>query len=187
MGLFDSFRKEEVVGTKVLVAALDARFNDAMNSDSNQYRRVYPATTANKFAGLEELKKAIAQRYDIVHLYGDVTPDGKIGGTEINGEQLVDLCCQANVKLLWIASDNKSENYAKGFPAKGKKINLVMTIRRLGPYFPLFLGNLLERMNAGEPLPAAWVALNPQGGNSVQPDTPECVFYAGRGKVVLKA
>ncbi|HKS74740.1 MAG TPA: hypothetical protein VJQ82_16165 [Terriglobales bacterium] len=185
MGLFDSFRKEEVAGTKVLVCALDARFGDAMNSDSNQYRRIYPATTANVFSGVEELKQAIAQPYDIVHFYGDVSQDGKIAG--ISGEQFVDLCCNANVKLLWIASDNKSENYVKGFPVKGKKVNLVMTIRRLGPYFPLFLGNLLERMNAGEPMPSAWVALNPQRGDSVQPDTPECVFMAGRGKVVLKA
>ena len=112
--------------------------------------------------------------------------DGKIGDSGLSGEQLMDACCNANVKLLWMASDNKSDDYAKGLPAKGKKINVVMTIRRLGPYFPLFLGNLLERMSAGEPVSGAWAALTAHGGDSVQPDTPECIFVAGRGKVVLR-
>ena len=189
MGLFDSLRKEEVVGTKVLVCSVDARFSAAMNSDSQQYRRLYPATTATVFSGPAQLQQAIAQGYDVVHFYGDVSAEGAIAdgaGASMSGAQLIDACCAANVKLLWMASDNPGDAYMKGFQAKGKKINLVMTIRRLGPYFPLFLGNLLEKISAGEPMPSAWVALNPQGGDSVQPDTPECVFFAGRGKVVLK-
>jgi hypothetical protein len=188
MGLFDSFRKEEVVGTKVLVCALDARFSALMNSDNQQYRRLYPATTATTFAGMQQLTEAIAQPYDVVHLYVDVSPDGKISdssGTSLTGTQLIDAGCAANVKLLWIASDNKAENYSRNFDARGKKINLVQTIRRLGPYFPLFLGNLLEKISAGESVPKAWEDLNPKGGDSVQPDTPECLFVSGR-KVVLK-
>jgi hypothetical protein len=189
MGLFDAFRKEEVVGTKVLVCSLDARFSQPMNSDSQQYKRLYPATAAQVFSGIDPLMQAIAQKYDVVHFYGDVSPDGTIAdtaGKTMAGTQLLDACCNADVKVLWMASDNKAEAYTKGFNAKGKKINLVMTIRRLGPYFPLFLTNLLEKISGGEPMPAAWNEMNPQGGDSVQPDTPECVFYAGRGKVVLK-
>jgi hypothetical protein len=189
MGLFDAFRKEEVVGTKVLVCSLDARFNPLMNSDSQQYKRIYPATAANVFSGIDQLMQGISQKYDVVHFYGDVSPEGTIAdtaGKTMTGTQLIDACCNADVKVLWVASDNKAEAYTKGFDAKGKKINLVMTIRRLGPYFPLFLGNLLEKMAAGEAMPIAWVKLNPQGGDSVQPDAPECIFFAGRGKVILK-
>jgi len=189
MGLFDAFKKEEVVGTKVLVCSVDARFSQPMNSDSQMYKRLYPATVANVFSNLDQLLQAIAQKYDVVHFYSDVSPEGTISdgsGKSISGHQLIDACCDANVKVLWIASDNKPDAYTKGFNAKGKKINLVMTIRRLGPYFPLFLANLLEKISAGESMPAAWAAMNPQGGDSVQPDTPECIFFAGRGKVVLK-
>lgn len=185
MGLFDAFKKEEVVGTKILVCTLDgARFQSLLNSDSQQYKRLYPATAANVFPAAPALTQAIAQPYDIVHFYGDVSPDGTIGGG-ISGAQLLDACCAANVKLLWIGNDNKPENYAKAFDTRGKKINLITTLRRLGPYFPLFLGNLLEKTSAGEPLDKAWEALNPKGGDSVQPDTPECGFFGGR-KVVLK-
>jgi hypothetical protein len=185
MGLFDAFKKEEVVGTKILACTLDgARFQSLLNSDSQQYKRLYPATSANVFAGVPALMQAIAQSYDVVHFYGDVSPDGNISGG-LSGAQLLDACCAANVKLLWIACDNKAENYAKAFDTRGKKINLITTLRRLGPYFPLFLGNLLEKTSAGEPLAQAWEQLNPKGGDSVQPDTPECGFFGGR-KIILK-
>ena len=184
MGLFDAFKKEEVVGTKILVCTLDARFQQFLNSDSQQYKRLYPATSAKLFSAVPALTQAIGQPHDIVHFYGDVSPEGNISGG-LNGAQLLDVCCAANVKLLWIANDNKPENYAKAFDARGKKINLITTLRRLGPYFPLFLGNLLEKTSAGEPLAQAWETLNPKGGDSVQPDTPECGFFGGR-KVILK-
>lgn len=189
MGLFDSFRKEEVAGTKVLVCSLDARFSPQINSDSQQYKRLYPATTAMVFAGVQQFTQAIAQGYDVVHFYGDVSAEGMVAdnsGAQLSGAQLIDGCCHANVKLLWMASDNKAENYAKTFDARGKRINLVTTMRRLGPYFPLFLGNLLEKISAGDAIAKAWEELNPKGGDSVQPDTPECIFSGGRGKVVLR-
>jgi hypothetical protein len=189
MGLFDAFKKEEVVGTKVLLCSLDARFSPFMNSDTQMYRRLYPATSASVFAAMPQLTQAIAQGYDVVHLYADVSADGTISdasGNKLTGAQLIDACCAADVKVLWMASDNKADAYDKGFNAKGKKINLVMTLRRLGPYFPLFLTNLAEKMAGGEPMPSAWAAMNPQGGGSVQPDAPECIFFAGRGKVILK-
>jgi len=189
MGLFDSFRKEEVVGTKVLVCATDARFSAQINSDSQQYKRLYPATTAIVFSGIAELMQAIAQKYDIVHVLADVSREGHIGdngGKTVSGAQLMEACCSADVKVLWMASDNKTENYGKGFDGRGKKVNLLLTLRRLGPYFTLFLGNLLEKASAGEAFGKAWNDLNPQGGDSVQPDTPECLFVMGRGKVVLR-
>ncbi len=188
MGLFDSFRKEEVAGTKVLVCTLDAKFAQQLNSDSQTYKRYYPATTATTYAGLQGLTQALKQPCDILHFLGDLSAEGLIadsGGKTIPAAQLIDSCCDANVKLLWMASDNKAENYNKAFNVQGKKLNVIMTVRRLGPYFSLFLSNLLEKMSAGEAVGKAWNDLNPQGGDSVQPDTPECVFVGGR-KVVLK-
>ena len=176
MSLFDAFKKEEVVGTKVLVCALDARFQPLLNSDSQQYKRLYPATSASVFAGVPAFTQALGQSYDVVHFYAEISAEGMIAGG-MAGQALLDACCVANVKLLWIANDNKAEAYAKAFDARGKKINLITTLRRLGPYFPLFLGNLLEKTSAGEPLGQAWEKLNPKGGDSVQPDAPECLIF----------
>src|SRR5246127_1130524 len=114
MGLFDAFKKEEVVGTKILLCAVDARFQQFLTSDSQQYKRLYPATSANVLPGVSPLTQAIAQAYDVIHFYGDVAADGSITGG-MTGTQLLDACCAANVKLLWIANDNKPENYAKAF------------------------------------------------------------------------
>jgi hypothetical protein len=189
MGLFDLFRKDEVTGTKVLVCALDARFNPLMEADGRVYKRFYPATATQLLSGIPELNEAIFRRYDVVHLLCEVSSEGVIAacsGATIAGKQLIQTCCDSNVKLLWIASDNKSDGYIKGFNARGQKINLVMTLDRKGPYFSLFLTNLLARMSTGEAMPVVWNELCPQVANSVHPDAPDSIFFAGRGAVRLR-
>ena len=41
MGILDLFRKDEVRGAKVLVCALDNRFDDLLKKDSEVYGRYY--------------------------------------------------------------------------------------------------------------------------------------------------
>jgi hypothetical protein len=89
------------------------------------------------------------------------------------------------VKLLWIASDNPPEGYIKHFRARGKKLNLVMTISRKGEKFTDFLGGLLAQMAQGTTMPTAWVKLAPQSPKTAS-DAPECIFFAGRGGVLLR-
>ena len=189
MGLFDAFRKDEVVGAKVLVCALGAKFDDLRKNDERIYKRFYPATTSLTANTLTELRQALGQRHDIVHLFCDVNAQGEISdqsGARITGTELLQTSVEAGVKLLWIASDNPGASYIAGFKPKGLKINLVMTMRRLGPYFSLFLDRLLTKTSGGETLPKAWIAVAPQTPNSVQPDVPETIFSAGRGGVVLR-
>ena len=189
MGLLDAFRKDEVVRAKVLVCALGTKFDDLRKNDERIYKRFYPATTTATVNTLAELRQALAPRYDIVHLFCDVSAQGEISdqsGARLAGTELLQASVEAGVKLLWIASDNAGESYIAGFKAKGLKINLVMTMRRLGPYFSLFLDSLLTKTSAGETLPKAWIAVAPQRPNSVQPDVPETIFSAGRGAVVLR-
>jgi hypothetical protein len=192
MGILDFFRKnrDEVNGAKVLVCALHNRFDDLLKGDSEIYRRYYRATTTAVLPSIQALLGRLEQKYDIVHLICDVTENGTItdtGGDEITGTELIQRCCDQNVKLLWSASDNPPERYIKGFGARGKRLNLVMTLKRGGPNFPSFLQELLSRMAYGDTMPVAWNDICPQIPRSDHPDAPESIFFAGRGGTRLLA
>jgi hypothetical protein len=187
MGILGLFRKkDEVVGAKVLVCALDSRFADLLRADTETYKRYYPDTTDTTFVNIDELMRAITQRYDVVHLLCDVSPSGAMGGSDIIGTELIERCCASNVKLLWVASSNAAEGYIKGFKARGKRLNLVMTINRHGPKFSNFLEKLLARMSHGDAMPVAWNELCPQVPGSGHQDSPDAIFFAGRGSVRLR-
>jgi len=189
MGLLDVFRKDEVVGSKALVCSLDPRFEDWLKSDIQVYKRFYPSSTTTTFPGIPQLVDALSQQYDIVHLLGKVDADGTIvdgAGHRMMGTEFAQKCCDANVKLVWVASNNQSEAYLKGFNTRGQKINLVMIIDRRGPFFSPFLTNLFTKMSAGEAMPKAWNELCPQVPSSVHPDAPDAIFFAGRGGVRLR-
>lgn len=187
MGILGLFRKkDEVVGAKVLVCALDSRFADLLRADTETYRRYYPATTATTFVNIDELMKAITQSYDVVHLLCEVSASGAIEGSNIIGTELIERCCASNVKLLWVASSNAADGYIKGFKARGKRLNLVMTINRHGPKFSNFLEKLLAMIVDGDTMPVAWNALRPQVPGSGHQDSPDAIFFAGRGSVRLR-
>jgi hypothetical protein len=189
MGILGLFRKDEIIGAKVLVCALETRFDDLLKGDSEAYMRHYPATDTAIFPNISGLMDGVGQRYDIVHLLCDVTPSGTImdgSGKEIAGTELIQRRCDTNVKLLWIASDNPPERYIKGFGARGKRLNLVMTLRRKDPEFQNFLRELLFRMFYGDSMPVAWVDLVPQIPGLSHPDAPALIFFAGRGAVKLR-
>jgi hypothetical protein len=190
MGILDLFRKDDVQGAQVLVCALDHKFGDFLKGDSEVYGRYYRATTAAILPSIRALLGRLEQKCDIVHLLCDVSPSGTItdaDGEEITGTELIQRCCDQNVKLLWIGSDNPPERYLKGFVARGKRLNLVMTLKRKGPNFPESLQKLLSQMAYGQTMPVAWNDLWPQIPRSNHPDAPESIFFAGRGGVRLLA
>jgi hypothetical protein len=156
MGILDLFRKDkdEVHGAKALVCASDNRFDGLLKGDSEVYGRYYRATTAAVLPNIQSLLGRLEQRYDIVHLLCDVTANGTItdvDGEEITGTELIQRCCNQNVKLFWSGSDNPPERYIKGFGARGKRLNLVMTLKRKGPNFPDFSRNYYRKWLAGTP------------------------------------
>jgi hypothetical protein len=189
MGIFDSFRKEEITGTKVLVAQLSAKFEEHLKSDLRVYKRFYPSAANATFNTVAELRNAIGQKYDVLHLFGEVGRDSAItdgSGGRITGADLLKAAVDSGAKLLWIGNDNAQEAYDAGFTAKGLKINLVLTLRRLGSNTSLFLDNLLGKMQSGDTFSKAWdVASHPEG-KSVQPDVPHTISSLGRGSIVLK-
>ena len=191
MGVLDLFRKtkDEVHGARVLVCAIDSRFADVLKRDSGIYERYYPTSTA-VFPSINAFLGRLEEKYDVVHLLADVTETGTIrdtGGDEVTGTQLIQRCCDHDVKLLWVASDNPADRYIKGFAARGKRLNLVMTLQRKGANFTSFLQNIFSRMAHGEAMPAAWNAICPQIPQSDHMGAPESIFFAGRGALRLLA
>jgi len=187
MGLLERFRRDEVVGTRVLVCAVGSGFDGLLKRDADAYKNHYSVTTAATFAGIDELLRAIREgQYDVVHLLCRVDSSGQIDGSGTRGTELIEDCCASGVKLLWVASENEPDAYIKGFYARGKRLNLVMTIRRNGQNFAEFLDHLLSRMLNGDAMPVAWNDLCPQVPGSAHPDAPECIFFAGRGGVRLR-
>jgi hypothetical protein len=189
MGLLDAFKKDEVVGTKVLVCALGGDFEGLPKKDESIYRRFYPATTALSAGTVAEVKQAIGQKPDVFHLFCNVDAQGVIAdpsGGRVTGADLLQACVEAGVKVLWIANDNFADPYNAGFKAKGLKLNVVLIERRLGPNFSLFLDNLLTKLAAGESFSKAWKVASTPEGRSVQPDVPHAITSLGRGAVVLK-
>jgi hypothetical protein len=190
VGIRAWFGKDEIIGSKVLVCGLGSRFEGLVSNDSVIYARFYRFTTKTLFSTISDLTNAIGrQQYDIVHLFCDVPHTGSIAdneGNTISGTELIQECCNANVKLLWIASDNHPEGYIKNFKARGKRLNLVMTIVRNDPKFSDFLAKLLSRMFYGDTMPVAWTELAPQVPSTINTDSPGCIFFAGRGGVRLR-
>jgi hypothetical protein len=189
MGIFDAFRKEEVVGSKVLVCQLGNKFDEQIKSDLRVYQRFYSSVTNSTFKSIDELKAALGQKNDILHLCCDVDSAGDVtdgSGGRMPGNDLLNAAVDSGVKLLWLASDNLEESYNAGFKLKGHKLNTVLTLRRLGSNTSLFLDNLLAKMKAGDTFSKAWSVASQPEGKSVQPDVPHTISSAGRGGVVLK-
>jgi hypothetical protein len=63
MGILDLFRKnkDEVQGTRVLVCAIDNRFDDLLKQDSEIYGRYYRATTTALLPTIQALLGGLEQ------------------------------------------------------------------------------------------------------------------------------
>jgi hypothetical protein len=189
MGLFDAFRKEEVTGARVLVCQLGASFDEPLKSDLRVYKRFFPASASLSFNSVAELRSALNQKYDVLHLFCDVGADGAVAdnsGGRIAGAELLAAAVDSGVKLLWIGNDNLQAAYDAGFQNKGIKMNVVLTLRRLGSNTSLFLDSLLAKMAEGQTLAKAWSVATQPEGKSVQPDVPHTISSLGRGAVILR-
>jgi hypothetical protein len=189
LGIRDFFTKTSKSprgdSVQVLVCSLNPEFDDLLKADGEVYLRSYPSTVVTACGSIADLIQAMKGK-DIVHVFADVSPLGLIrdeSGAEVSGTDLIRAAGDADVKLLWIASDNKPEGYIKGFKPV-KPLNLVMTIDRKGPNFTIFLSQLLSRLSNGEKMPVAWAALAPQTTHDpLHNHLPGTIFSAGRGNV----
>jgi len=181
--LFKKASKQIVAESKVLVCSIESQLEQLLESDRDVYSKYYRSVDSAAFRGINELLTALETGYDIVHLFVHVSPGGLLaGGNDISllGTDLIRICSERNVKLLWIASENNPDDYVKGFKVAGNHLNLIMTINRNRTKFTDFLETLLSAVSTGETLPVAWMAVAPQAGGTSQRESPSCIFYAGR-------
>jgi hypothetical protein len=186
--LFSGRSRKDLSECKVLVCSMDSSFRESLEIDKSVYLRHYRAVESIFFSSTRDLLIAIGAGYDIVHLFGSLSPSGLLDEARdliLPGSELLMKCCERDVKLLWIASENNPKDYVTSFNVTGKSLNVVMTISRNGAKFVEFLENVLSRTSEGETLPAAWAALVPQAEGPWQHELPSCIFYAGRGDVKL--
>ena len=173
----------------MLVATLGPKFSALVVNDKNSYAKFYPRTAEASFNRIDTLLETIAEGYDIVHLFCDVSQDGSVMDPEggmMAGTALVDASCKLGVKLIWIAWANHPDGYLRGFKAPGIPINLLMTICRSHADFNVFLEEVLSRMSKGVSLVLAWAAVAPQGSKDPRPkEVSEFFVFAGRGTVIL--
>lgn len=187
MGILDFLKTGVIRGTKVLVCAIGPGFEEQLKADAGVYTQFYPATTSRTFAEIQEFIEQLGRtEYDVIHVLCNVSQAGHLAGSEISGTQLIETCCSRDVKLLWIGSSNPPDGYIQGFKAKGRRINLVMTIDRKGEKFPNFLEKLLREMSKGVAMPVAWNQLCPQVPGSEHAESPSSIYFAGLGDVRLR-
>ena len=168
--------------SRVLVCCLDPCVGAQLDVDASVYSRHYKRVDVAVFHSVGELLRAVELCYDIVHPFTRLAPGGLLVDAEATllGSDLIAKCCERDVKLLWIADENKPDDYVKGFRATGKRLNLIMTLNRNGASFDGFLEGVLSRVSRGDALPSAWVAMVPQAPGSWQRGLPSCIFFAGR-------
>jgi hypothetical protein len=186
--LFTKHSKPADPASKVLVCGIGPQLQELTESDSAVYSRYYTNLDTALFSDVNDLMDAARRGYDVIHLLVQLSPGGllsRLGDSPVFGSDLIQVCCEQGVKLLWIAYQNNSDDYVSGFKAAGKSLNLIMTISRSGTKFQVFLDNLLSRVSKGETLPNAWVALVPQATGHWQQELPVCIFYAGKGEAKL--
>ena len=178
--------KRQTWTAKVLVCALDPKFREEAAADAKIYSSRYRDVLCKIISSLDDFNNELEKSFNVVHMFSDIDKAGIVAGLEISGTALIGRCCDAGVMLLWMASDNNPDGYIAGFNPKGRRISLVMTIKRHGNKFDAFLSRLLEKMSSGKSLPVAWVELAPQSDHAPeQAELPESIYSAGGGQLRL--
>jgi hypothetical protein len=162
-------------------------FDPLLESDASAYSRYYSQVDVCRFHAISDLLGGVGAGYDVVHLFCATVCGGflEAAGDRLSGTQLIAECFEHGTKVLWIAAENKPDEYIRGFPAAGQRLNLVMTISRAGSNFCQFLDRLLSFLARGSSIPEAWAALAPQVTGAWQADLPSCIFFAGWPNAVL--
>ncbi len=187
-------RASEVVrGTKVLVCSLGAETPEGFeDEDARVYAAHYPNVEVAKGRRPGDFVDSVAgARYDLIHLFCELDEAGDLRGGEgqkLEAGAFFEACRAADVKLLFIASENRNEGYIQmgRRQPKGVALDVVRTIGRNGGSFTSFLGELLGRMSTGKTLAQAWVEIAPQSERAQQDmQLPATYCSVGRAAVLL--
>jgi hypothetical protein len=160
-------RRQRVSSTRVLVAVLGDNKDmiAAAEKDAMKYA-VYYKNVQQRFSmnAQEFLVLLSTDHFDIVHLHGKfdkraIFKDST--GFQLRLSDIKRACDYAQVKMLWLATENELE-WLKGNPVlEAPSFQLVLTGQR-GNNFPKFLSTIMSRMARGEILSDAFDACLPQ-------------------------
>ncbi len=135
--------------------------------------------------GVAEQSRFVPPKCDVLFLYSDISPDGRIASSRMS---LGELAKASGVTILVVASDNPGPAYVAGNKTGNYgRVNLVMTLARRGDLFPRFFVRLFEDMMLGTSMPLAWVKLAPQGPQAESPEFPSTIFACMAGQVAFRA
>jgi len=184
---------EVVRGTKVLVCSLGAETAGGFeDEDAKVYAAHYPNVEVAKGRRPDDFADSVARaRYDVIHLFCELDEGGDLcggGGPPVDAGDFFEACRAADVKLLFIAAENRNEGYINMGRRRpeGIALDVVRTIGRNGESFTFFLGELLGRMSAGKTLAQAWVEVAPQSERAQQDmRLPATYCSVGRAAVLL--
>ncbi len=183
-------RKQIIIGTRVLVAALtdNAELMTQAEKDAEKYKVYYPKVDFRTRLSAQEFLVLLSMKtYDIVHLHGIY--DSQAAFTDRTGFYLrlldVKRACEfAKVKLLLLGSDNDLPSAHAHLAGKELSFDVVLTCDR-GENFPKFLSSLLSRLSRGVPVERALVDVVSAGLEDQITSLPQCYFLSGGQNVVF--
>jgi hypothetical protein len=183
---------EAVSGAKVLVCSLGRETAEGFeDADAKVYSAYYRHVDVAKGQPPEDFLDSLGGNgYDILHLFCELDEDGDLVGGQgrtLNADTFFEACRKADVKLLFIASENSNQSYiglGRRQP-RGLALDMIRTIGREGENFTYFLGELLGRMSAGKTMALAWVEIAPQIPGARHEKLPAIYCSVGRGAVLL--
>lgn len=121
---------------------------------------------------------------EVLFVYAHLNDDGTIRGPKTVGVRQIVQATHAAIVV--VASPNTPESIRNAIGLRGpKSANLVFTLDRKGEGFPRFFRELFEKMQAGEDMMSAWVALTPQHPDAQAPDAPSTMLVAEGGKIAF--
>jgi hypothetical protein len=105
---------EVVCGTKVLVCSLGAETAEGFeDEDAKVYAAHYPNVEVAKGRRPDDFADSVAgARYGVIHLFCELDEGGDLRGGEgprLDASDFFEACRAADVKLLFIASENVNE------------------------------------------------------------------------------
>jgi hypothetical protein len=139
------------------------------------------------FQGKVQIGTASVPTCDVLFLYCDVEPSGKVVG---QGLSLRDLIGKSGASVAVVASEVQSDFFGRPEIQKAiargqnRPANLIITNNRNGEAFGRFFKLLFQLMWSGVPMPMAWVRLAPQAPQQPK-DIPGTICLMEAGQVVF--
>jgi eukaryotic-like serine/threonine-protein kinase len=181
-------RKQKIEGTRILVAALgdDRDLIAGAEIDASKYELYYNRVELRKSMTAQEFIVLLStDKFDVVHLHGFYDKECTFRdstGFALRYSDIKRACDYAQVKLVWLASNNGLEPMKPYLEPENPSFHLILTSAR-GANFPKFLSSLLSRITRGELLSSAWEAYVPY--LQYKGDKTECKFVPGIADIAL--